>query len=192
MAFSNIFDIQLKRMALGYGLYGVTQETYARYSGLLVSMLKSLYLYIPLITMGLMSREYSSGSIKFLLLFSYHKYADHSWQVFSYDHLCNCINGNPVPIYHIWNIHYSQYERSFCIIRSSRTIFINMRLCRNWTIHVQHHFLPSRCRNGNSLPFLLFKLYRRHWARHRICSRHHLLAIHVRKIPRFFFARYDL
>ena len=66
MAFSNIFDIQLKRMALGYGLYGVTQETYARYSGLLVSMLKSLYLYIPLITMGLMSREYSSGSIKFL------------------------------------------------------------------------------------------------------------------------------
>lgn len=66
MSFSNIFGVLLKRQALGYGLYGVTTEVYAHYSGLLVSMLRSLYLYIPLITMGLMSREYSSGSIKFL------------------------------------------------------------------------------------------------------------------------------
>lgn len=66
MSFSNIFGVLLKRQALGYGLYGITSEVYAHYSGLLVSILRSLYLYIPLITMGLMSREYSSGSIKFL------------------------------------------------------------------------------------------------------------------------------
>ena len=34
--------------------------------GLFVQMLNNLYLYIPLLTMGLMSREYSNGSIKLL------------------------------------------------------------------------------------------------------------------------------
>ena len=64
--FSDNFGGQLKRQALEYGLGGITKETFAGYTGLFVSMLKSLYLYIPLITMGLMSRELSSGSIKFL------------------------------------------------------------------------------------------------------------------------------
>lgn len=53
-------------MALEYGLGEVTMQTFAGYTGLLVSMVNNLYLYIPLITMGLMSRELSSGSIKFL------------------------------------------------------------------------------------------------------------------------------
>ena len=64
--FSENFGGQLKRQALEYGLGEVTLNTFAGYTGLLVSMLRSLYLYIPLITMGLMSRELSSGSIKFL------------------------------------------------------------------------------------------------------------------------------
>ena len=64
--FSDTFGGLLKRQAMGYGLGGITEETFAGYTGLLISMLKSLYLYIPLITMGLMSRELSSGSIKFL------------------------------------------------------------------------------------------------------------------------------
>lgn len=64
--FSENFGGQLKRQALEYGLGEVTLNTFAGYGGLLVSMLKSLYLYIPLITMGIMSRELSSGSIKFL------------------------------------------------------------------------------------------------------------------------------
>lgn len=64
--FSDTFGGLLKRQAMGYGLGGITEETFAGYTRLLISMLKSLYLYIPLITMGLMSRELSSGSIKFL------------------------------------------------------------------------------------------------------------------------------
>ena len=64
--FSDTFGGLIKRQARGYGLGGITEETFAGYTGLLISMLKSLYLYIPLITMGLMSRELSSGSIKFL------------------------------------------------------------------------------------------------------------------------------
>ena len=66
LSFSEEFGRQLKNQALEYGIAAVTETTYAGYTGLFTSMLKSLYLYIPLITMGLMSRELSSGSIKFL------------------------------------------------------------------------------------------------------------------------------
>jgi len=53
---------------MGYGLSGITTTIYTfRGEGLFDSMLSKLYLYIPLLTMGLMSRETSSGSIKLLL-----------------------------------------------------------------------------------------------------------------------------
>ena len=64
--FSDTFGLLLKRQALGYGLGNTTETVYAGYTGMFISMLQTLYLYIPLITMGLMSRELSSGSIKFL------------------------------------------------------------------------------------------------------------------------------
>ena len=66
LSFSDNFGGQLKRQALEYGLGDITLETFAGYVGLMTSMVRNLYLYIPLITMGLMSRELSSGSIKFL------------------------------------------------------------------------------------------------------------------------------
>ena len=51
---------------LGRGASGLTASAFAGREGLFTQMLSSLYLYIPLLTMGLMSREYSSGSIKLL------------------------------------------------------------------------------------------------------------------------------
>lgn len=66
LAFSNSFGNQLRSQALGYGLWGVTSSLYTGWVGIFPGILKNLYLYIPLLTMGLMSREYSSGSIKLL------------------------------------------------------------------------------------------------------------------------------
>lgn len=66
MAFSDIFGNQLRSQALGYGLWGVTSSVFTGYMGIFTGLLQNLYLYIPLLTMGLMSREYSSGSIKLL------------------------------------------------------------------------------------------------------------------------------
>src|SRR6185312_2868543 len=37
-----------------------------KYGGTFLQIIKSLYLYVPLMTMGLISRELSSGSIKLL------------------------------------------------------------------------------------------------------------------------------
>ena len=57
---------EIRDAAMGYRPYNVTMYLMAGYSGAFSEMLKNLYLYIPLLTMGLMSREFSSGSIKLL------------------------------------------------------------------------------------------------------------------------------
>lgn len=68
VAFGDAFDRQVQSQALGYTLWNVTSGIFTGWLGIFPRFLGNLYLYIPLLTMGLMSREYSSGSIK--LLFS--------------------------------------------------------------------------------------------------------------------------
>lgn len=65
MEFTDSFGKCLKSQDLGYGLYNVTSRVFTGYS-LFSNMLENLYLYLPLLTMGLVSREISSGSIKLL------------------------------------------------------------------------------------------------------------------------------
>ncbi len=57
---------EIRDVAMGYRPYNVTMNLMAGYSGTFSEMLDNLYLYIPLLTMGLMSREFNSGSIKLL------------------------------------------------------------------------------------------------------------------------------
>lgn len=68
MAFSGLFSDMVVDQAIGNRLWDVTERIYASYRGLLSQVQQYLYLYIPLLTMGLMSKERNSGSIK--LLFS--------------------------------------------------------------------------------------------------------------------------
>lgn len=56
----------LRHQALGYDAYAASSRIFGGYGGVMTRMLENLYLYIPLLTMGLMSRELSSGSIKLL------------------------------------------------------------------------------------------------------------------------------
>ncbi|MCY4780730.1 Gldg family protein [Sphingobacterium sp. UT-1RO-CII-1] len=44
----------------------VTRVLFAGENGMLMALIENLYLYIPILTMGLLSREYTSGSIKLL------------------------------------------------------------------------------------------------------------------------------
>lgn len=64
--FSDSFAKMLRYQALGYNISGITMRIFGGFSGVMAQMLDKLYLYIPLLTMGLMSRELSSGSIKLL------------------------------------------------------------------------------------------------------------------------------
>ncbi len=66
MVFSNTMGGQVRSQSLGYGLYNATMAVFGGWNGLFTAMQQYLYLYIPLLTMGLMSRELSSGSIKLL------------------------------------------------------------------------------------------------------------------------------
>lgn len=64
--FSEGMADELRSMALGHTPYSPTARMFGGGSGVISMMLENLYLYIPLLTMGLMSRELSSGSIKLL------------------------------------------------------------------------------------------------------------------------------
>ena len=66
MVFSNTMGGQVRSQSLGYGLYNATMAVFGGWNGLFTAVQQYLYLYIPLLTMGLMSRELSSGSIKLL------------------------------------------------------------------------------------------------------------------------------
>lgn len=66
LAFSGAMGSQVNFQSLGYPLQNVSLNVFAGMRGLYTVIQQYLYLYIPLLTMGLMSRELSSGSIKLL------------------------------------------------------------------------------------------------------------------------------
>lgn len=62
----DLIDEIVKTQSIGYYDTFVTLYIYGGWFGLLVKVQSYLYLYIPILTMGMMSRELSSGSIKLL------------------------------------------------------------------------------------------------------------------------------
>ena len=56
-----------KSQKIGQGIDNLSQVVFSGFSGLYTEMQNYLYLYVPLLTMGLVSREINSGSIKLLL-----------------------------------------------------------------------------------------------------------------------------
>ncbi|MEG0499904.1 MAG: Gldg family protein [Rikenellaceae bacterium] len=66
LTYATELDTYIHTQAMGYDLYGATAGLFAMGKGIFPAITQYLYLYIPLITMGLMSKEYSTGSIKLL------------------------------------------------------------------------------------------------------------------------------
>ncbi|WP_316816976.1 Gldg family protein [Pedobacter nyackensis] len=67
ITFTSMLNIAETKQQLGQTPEFLTAEIFAGLDGFFAAVQKKLYLYIPLLTMGLMSREISSGSIKLLL-----------------------------------------------------------------------------------------------------------------------------
>lgn len=66
VVFSGLISEMVRNRILGYRLGNVTLSLFGGWSGLFATVQSCIYLYIPLLTMGLMSRELGSGSIKLL------------------------------------------------------------------------------------------------------------------------------
>ena len=64
--FGILFGVR-EALSMGIDVGNITTSAFPGMNGLFDSVLKNIYLYMPLLTMGLMSRETSSGSIKLLL-----------------------------------------------------------------------------------------------------------------------------
>lgn len=67
LAFSELLAKFEASQQLGQAVKSITAQTFGGRDGLFTAVQGKLFLYIPLLTMGLMSREISSGSIKLLL-----------------------------------------------------------------------------------------------------------------------------
>ena len=67
MHFFGLYQSILEGLSADIHISNITFSVFPDQTGLFESVLENLYLYIPLLTMGLMSRETSSGSIKLLL-----------------------------------------------------------------------------------------------------------------------------
>jgi ABC-2 type transport system permease protein len=67
LAFTSAMDSVVNMQELGHSFHNLTQRIFSHPRvGLFTIVQQYLYLYIPLLTMGLMSKEISSGSIKLL------------------------------------------------------------------------------------------------------------------------------
>jgi ABC-2 type transport system permease protein len=66
LVFTGVLDGMVRRQVIGWKLYMATLNTFAWVQGTFTIVQQYLFLYIPLLTMGVMSREFSSGSIKLL------------------------------------------------------------------------------------------------------------------------------
>ena len=68
MIFTGNFEESVRQNALGWPLTSATSATFFGYgyNGFFTLVQRYLYLYVPLLTMGIMSRELGSGSIKLL------------------------------------------------------------------------------------------------------------------------------
>ncbi len=66
IAFNQVFGGIVADKDLGEPLWALSSQVFYGWRGLFKAIQKNLYLYIPLLTMSLMSREYQSGSIKLL------------------------------------------------------------------------------------------------------------------------------
>ncbi len=67
MSFLSMFESFQEAISMGIPVNKLTFSLFPGLNGLFDTVQQNLYLYIPLLTMGLMSREISSGSIKLLL-----------------------------------------------------------------------------------------------------------------------------
>ena len=66
MAFTDVYGMFVRNQDMNYGVGNLTIQMFGGMRGLFTNIQGYLYFYIPLLTMGLMSRELSSGSIKLL------------------------------------------------------------------------------------------------------------------------------
>ena len=159
MAFSGLFSDLVVDQAIGNRLWDVTERIYTNYRGLLSQVQQYLYLYIPLLTMGLMSKERNSGSIK--LLFS------------------SPITNTQIIIgkYFAMMI-YALVLIAIILVYIIFGIFVDLCLCCYRFVHVKFDILSSCCGNVYLGGIGLIKFCRTDWTGYSFFEGYYLLVIY--------------
>ena len=90
MIFSGMIEMIEREQAMGYDTIFISASLFNR---LFYNIQDYLFLYIPLLTMGLVSRDLAGGTIK-LLHSSHDEFTDHSGKIPFHDDFCPVVGGN--------------------------------------------------------------------------------------------------
>ena len=182
--FCGLFSDLVVEQAIGNRLWDVTEKVFSSYRGLLSQVQQYLYLYIPLLTMGLMSREFSSGSIKLLYsspITSTQIVLGKFLSMMFYGLIMLAIDCNFIRVRHFRDVYDKGYGCALRFIRFIWALFVDLCLCCYRFVHVKFDILSSCCgigdfsRVGDSELFAVFR-----W-KYRGCARDHVLVFNFRK-----------
>ncbi len=183
LAFTNVMDSIVNMQELGHSFHNLTQRVFSHpRSGLYTIVQQYLYLYIPLLTMGLMSKEISSGSIKLL-----YSSPINNTQIIIAKYLSMVFYSLIIAvILFVFTVYGSftieNFDYPAGIDRNTRIVPSNVRLCSNRTLHVQPYFISGSCCNRNTGSIGSTQYGRRNVARYLSCKRNHILALDQRTL----------
>ena len=142
--------------------------------GFLSSVVSNIYIYIPLLTMGLISRETASGSIKLA-----YSSPVTSGQIVLGKYLAAIGFGCCLMLVPIASAIYGS------LVIPSLTLFINMRLLRYRALYVLTHDLSSSSSSWDSYYISYTEFCRKYRPGIRFYTRTDLLAVNKRKNNRY-------
>lgn len=153
--------------------------------GFLSSVVSNIYIYIPLLTMGLISRETASGSIKLA-----YSSPVTSGQIVLGKYLAAigfgcCLMLVPIASAIYGSLVIPSFDWGSCTSRPSRTLFINMRLLRYRALYVLTHDLSSSSSSWDSYYISYTEFRRKYRPGIRFYTRTDLLAVNKRKNNRY-------
>ena len=143
MAYAEAWADALRSQAWDTPFTGTTERLLLGWSGAISSMQEHLYLYIPLLTMGLMSQRVQPGIHKITLFLSVTNKQIIFREVPVHDYLCLDSGCHLVYLLRFHGFYYQGDRHSLCHDCVTGNISHDLRLRGHWVIHVFVDILSS-------------------------------------------------
>ena len=161
MIFSGMIEMVEREQAMGYDPIFISSSLFGR---LFYNVQDYLFLYIPLLTMGLVSRDLSGGTIKLL-----HSSPMTNTQIILGKFLSMMIfalvvGGDICPLRDLLLVRGGEFRYMVYSYRDSGYLFADMHVCLDRVVYVDDFFLPDYRGGGDVCTFDFLEFRERHLA----------------------------
>lgn len=161
MIFSGMIEMVEREQAMGYDPIFISSSLFGR---LFYNVQDYLFLYIPLLTMGLVSRDLSGGTIKLLHSSPMTEHADYSGKISFHDDFCLVVGGDICPLRDLLLVRGGEFRYMVYSYRDSGYLFADMHVCLDRVVYVDDFFLPDYRGGGDVCTFDFLEFRERHLA----------------------------